>query len=1129
MSTYFDAPISGSGNGTIVINAKTLNNGSSSRSAVLTISNGEKTANSTLSQRFKPTFQRSGSGNIPSSGGSMTVSVNSQYPFYFRNNPSNIGAITSGGVDYKDNPSINGGSWTFNVSVGANATTSGKTETLEMAFQKLDGTYSFNNPDAGDYSFTFYQESGSTTPIGIISISTPANVAASATSIPYSVTANMQSTINTFKDNVSYSTFSVQSGTTSGNLSISANGNSASPITYRFEGSTSDNQGFATASTIQNAADAPAPSPSGTTINVPVYFDYDGDYIYVCLGSVVPFDVYTSIELTYRNGKQELLATTVTAGNDRAILSYFGGTPVDFSIFDTSDLNYASITSLYFSNGAPEMQTTYGDDEYYLWWSEDYSSNFKTYLENVGNDCLDGVTWGEPPVIPVPYEQQYFTIEAMEDGKLTWNISGVTYSLNDGTWNEWDSGTSLSIVSGDTVRFKSDTNTCYSGSYITFKANPVGNVYKSFNVYGNIMSLLYGDNFASATTLPSERTFQQLFWGENKLISAEHLILPATTLTPYCYYNMFLWCNRLINAPVLPATTLAERCYWQMFRYCTSLTTAPALPATTLAPYCYSNMFQNCTSLVNAPALPATTLETYCYSSMFSNCTSLTQAPELPASACPIDCYLRMFQECTSLQTAPELPATTLGNYCYYGMFSGCTSLENVQSALPATQLSYYCYGAMFRNCTSLTTAPALPASALTESCYREMFSFGGLTQAPSLPATTLAVGCYEWMLAGCPITEAPELPATTLANYCYWGMFGYCSNLETAPALPASALTIGSYGYMFRDCTNLDNIKCLATDISATDCTNSWTLNVASAGTFVKAAEMSGWTVDSVNGIPSGWTVKEYYNTEYFTIEAISAGTLSWNASGLTYSKNNGAWTEWDSGSTLSVSAGDKVRFKSNSNTKYQFKRISSTGEFNVCGNSMSLFYGDNFENQVQLLDDASLYAVFESATTLISAENLILPATAATKSCYDCMFRSCTSLTSAPALPATTVAPYCYSEMFRGCTSLINIPSVLPATTLDTYCYSSMFENTPITTAPELPAPILANSCYANMFQNCSNLSYIKCLATNKNASYCTSYWVLGVGGTGTFVKSPNVNNNFWYAGTSSRPANFTLVDAT
>ncbi|WP_294429556.1 hypothetical protein [uncultured Treponema sp.] len=62
----------------------------------------------------------------------------------------------------------------------------------------------------------------------------------------------------------------------------------------------------------------------------------------------------------------------------------------------------------------------------------------------------------------------------------------------------------------------------------------------------------------------------------------------------------------------------------------------------------------------------------------------------------------------------------------------------------------------------------------------------------------------------------------------------------------------------MFKDCTSLAYIKCLATDISASACTNEWVVGVAASGTFVKAASMSDWQTESINGIPSGWTTED-------------------------------------------------------------------------------------------------------------------------------------------------------------------------------------------------------------------------------------------------------------------------------
>lgn len=275
--------------------------------------------------------------------------------------------------------------------------------------------------------------------------------------------------------------------------------------------------------------------------------------------------------------------------------------------------------------------------------------------------------------------------------------------------------------------------------------------------------------------------------------------------------------------------------------------------------YTFTSLFSGCTGLISAEnlVLPATTLATSCYQSMFEDCTNLTTAPELPATTLAERCYYYMFSNCTSLTTAPELPATTLASYCYHYMFEDCTSLTTAPE-LPATMLENGCYNGMFQSCANLTTAPELPATTLKERCYVRMFGdCTSLTTAPELPATTLAIWCCQSMFYGCSsLTTAPELPATDLAEYCYGGMFGYCTSLTTAPELPATTLVNNCYNGMFQGCRSLNYIKCLATDISATDCTKYWLDIVAATGTFVKAASMNDWTT-GYHGIPSGWTVQ--------------------------------------------------------------------------------------------------------------------------------------------------------------------------------------------------------------------------------------------------------------------------------
>lgn len=156
--------------------------------------------------------------------------------------------------------------------------------------------------------------------------------------------------------------------------------------------------------------------------------------------------------------------------------------------------------------------------------------------------------------------------------------------------------------------------------------------------------LLYGENFAGQVDLVNGDyssggyTFQKLFSG-SPVVEAKNLILPALTLSQYCYSNMFLECIFLITAPsILPATKLADRCYYSMFAGCTSLTTAPELPATTLANDCYGYMFSGCTSLTESPELPSTTLVSGCYYSRFSGCNKLNYIKMLATDISAFDC-----------------------------------------------------------------------------------------------------------------------------------------------------------------------------------------------------------------------------------------------------------------------------------------------------------------------------------------------------------------------------------------------------------------------------------------------------------------------------------------------------------
>lgn len=245
-------------------------------------------------------------------------------------------------------------------------------------------------------------------------------------------------------------------------------------------------------------------------------------------------------------------------------------------------------------------------------------------------------------------------------------------------------------------------------------------------------------------------------------------------------------------------------------------------------------------------------------------------------------------------------------------------------------------------------------------------------------------------------------------------------------------------------------------------------------------------------------------YETQYLTFRAREAGTFSFS-NAMSYSLDSGTtWTTLEGGaSTPTIQSGETVMWKGNSRP-YEgggIGHFSSTGEFDVEGNAMSLLYGDDFEGETNLTGkDYAFQLLFQYCEHLISAENLVLPATTLADYCYDGMFFACWNLSVVPELQATILTPYCYRGMFWACSGL--------------------------TTAPELPAITLVEGCYYGMFGDCTSLNYVKCLATDISATDCTNIWLSNAASTGTFVKASGVS---WPSGTSGIPQNWSVQDAT
>lgn len=264
----------------------------------------------------------------------------------------------------------------------------------------------------------------------------------------------------------------------------------------------------------------------------------------------------------------------------------------------------------------------------------------------------------------------YLTIIPLEDGlqaKLSDNECEYCIDGN-GYWKVLPAGEFTETVNaGHTLSFRAKLTPKADIGVGTFTVN------KYFNLKGNCMSLLYGDNTKDKQNLKGF-AFKHLFTGCDKLLNAKEIVLSVKSIGYESCHSMFKDCKNLITAPKLPATVLSGYSYYRMFYGCSSLINAPELPAMTLELACYRDMFYGCTSLTTAPELPETTLASNCYVSMFYNCTSLTTAPKLPATVLTGSCYSNMFNGCSNLNYIKMLATDITATYCLGNWVSGVAS-----------------------------------------------------------------------------------------------------------------------------------------------------------------------------------------------------------------------------------------------------------------------------------------------------------------------------------------------------------------------------------------------------------------------------------------------------------------------
>ncbi len=644
------------------------------------------------------------------------------------------------------------------------------------------------------------------------------------------------------------------------------------------------------------------------------------------------------------------------------------------------------------------------------------------------------------------------TFEAVEAGTITVNLDegatldAIQYKLNDAEWTDvtWNEAIDLDI--NDVISFRGDNGTCYiNDDDLEIWAGFHFECSNPCYVYGNMMSLIDEDDFATNTTLTEPFTFFHLFQTSdyepnNSILNhpTKDIVLPATTLAPYCYDGLFADAPNLTRAPELPATTLAEWCYSEMFSG-TAITTAPALPATTLAEACYSDMFMNCTSLTTAPDLPAATLVLGCYSTMFGGCTSLNYvkclATDISADYCTSD-WLWGVAETGTFVKAAGMNDWPVGPDAY-GYVDGIPEGWTVEEDITTAPLTFEAvesgtiiienpngltieYNKNNAGWTSTSSDPISIAVAVNDkvafrgnnSCYwasgdsetptrftatNPCYVYGNvmslvhandfatnymLNESEALAYLFAAPTNEQFMFYGNNTTlqNHPSkdivLPASAVPDDGYMYMFAGCQGLTRAPELLATTIGMGSYHQMFADCAGL---------------------------------------VTAPEELPATILALSCYSSMFFGCSSLQEAPA-----------------------------------------------LPAT-----------------------TLADGCYMGMFEGCSSLETAPEL--PATTLSDWCYMSMFSGCTSLTTAPALPATTLAEDCYHRMFEGCTSLTKAPD-LPAATLFGQVYGGMFDG-----------------CSSLNYVKCLATD----LGENVGVYASVAEWLNDVSATGTFVKTQGMND--------------------
>jgi hypothetical protein len=588
---------------------------------------------------------------------------------------------------------------------------------------------------------------------------------------------------------------------------------------------------------------------------------------------------------------------------------------------------------------------------------------------------------------------------------------------------------------------------------------------------------------------------------------------------------MFSGCTGLVDAPVLRAIKLVNNCYYGMFSGCVNLENAPGSDRYTDYTPVQNNMFTDCEELVYPLR--------YCeiptgfgglgdcpgdYSLLIKGSTSVT--PRWTTDGDPLEYCLgdllraRLGDDVWLSATSGSriitgepirfrgsnrdslftrfdssnawtiegsdvvisgnfnalLDYTTfplsVGEYAFCYMLYHCDSIKRVNAILPATTVNYYSYYEMFGTCLNLIKAPNLPATKLNTYCYANMFQ-----------------NCIS-------LVNAPNLPSNELAFLCYSSMFANCVSLVNTPRSDIYTTLKPEQNNMFIGCTSIKE------PLRYCEIPVAW-------GGLGGCPDPDYFTIIGSSSVKPMWTS----NPNAPPLQYKLGDTLQDQLDDNLRDQSDDEWIDVMRGEIIVTN--DVIKFRGTErNALFSSENAINTWVINgenviLSGNMNTLL---DYLNPPLTITDYAFNSMFRNVNSLVSASNIILPATTVGNRSYCSMFNNCINLVNVPSiLPATTLAEYCYREMFNECNNIVN-PPTLPATTLAPNCYYNMFYKcTALTSAPALNATILEPYCYQGMFNGCTSLVNAPVLPAMVLAHGCYQYMF---NGCTSLVNAPALN---------------------